>query len=154
MNFIKLKHRNITSAVGRKGIIVDIISAIFIGLFIYTASDKLFTIQGFIKFINGLEFLNFAPAIIAWSIPVIEILISLLLLFPRTRFIGLLASGILMIAFTGYLVYMKMTVEHLPCHCGGAISKLSWVQHIWFNILLIVIAGLGILLHRSNSTDK
>ncbi|MEJ2881405.1 MauE/DoxX family redox-associated membrane protein [Pedobacter sp. GR22-6] len=153
MNFVKLKHVKSPSTFERNVIVVDIICALFILLFIYTASDKLFKIHEFIGFMGKLEFMNVAPALFAWTIPVLEIIISLLLLFPRTQFKGLLASGIIMIAFTAYLIYMKMTAEHLPCHCGGAISKLTWVQHIWFNILLILIAGLGILLYRRKSMD-
>lgn len=41
---------------------------------------------------------------------------------------------------------MKLTAEHVPCHCGGAISRLTWVQHIWFNIMFILMAQIAIYL--------
>ena len=127
--------------------IVNSISAIFIALFVYTASDKLFGMNEFVSFIKSLEMMEYFGTFLAWSIPVSEILISMLLLFPLTRFKGLIASGGLMLVFTVYLMYMKLTVAQLPCHCGGAISRLSWSAHIWFNLLLIILAGLAIILN-------
>lgn len=130
--------------------LVNLISALFIGLFIYTASDKLFTIAEFTEFIAKLKYLNAAPELVAFSIPTAEILVSLLLLFPQSRKTGLVASLFLMTAFTIYLIYMKITMENLPCHCGGVISRLNWTQHIWFNLLFTLMAIAGISLQRKH----
>jgi hypothetical protein len=34
--------------------------------------------------------------------------------------------------------------KNLPCSCGGIISKLSWKQHIIFNLFFIVLSVIGI----------
>jgi len=154
MNLIDSKINSATWLAQKKQMIIHFIAAVFIGLFLYTASDKLFTIHEFATFIGRLEFLSAASGFIAWAIPIVEILIAFLLLLPVTRIKGLIASGILMIAFTVYLIYMKFTADHLPCHCGGAISRLSWVEHIWFNIILILIACFGIFLGSKKRTAQ
>ncbi|TCD03161.1 MauE/DoxX family redox-associated membrane protein [Pedobacter psychroterrae] len=112
---------------------------IFIVLFVYTASDKLVNVKDFSEFLNRLEFIGPYGSVLAWMIPVVEIGISLMLLLPSFRAAGLIVSIGLMLLFTFYLVYMRIAYTHLPCHCGGVISKLTWLQHIWFNVGLIVL---------------
>ncbi|MGN6801262.1 MAG: MauE/DoxX family redox-associated membrane protein [Ginsengibacter sp.] len=46
--------------------------------------------------------------------------------------------------FTTYLLYMILTKSTLPCSCGGAIQKLSWRQHIFFNTFFILISIVAI----------
>ncbi|MDB5156121.1 MAG: hypothetical protein JWR50_828, partial [Mucilaginibacter sp.] len=38
------------------------------------------------------------------------------------------------------ILSMVLWAEKLPCHCSGAIEKLSWTQHIWFNLAFIALA--------------
>jgi len=129
-------------------IIADLITYLFIALFIYTATDKFFGFANFEKFIIKLDLMRAIGKYVAFLIPASEVAISLVLLFPKTRKLGLYYSLGLMILFTAYLVYMKLTAETLPCHCGGVISRLSWTQHIGFNILLIGLAIAGIAAFR------
>ncbi|WP_316748949.1 MauE/DoxX family redox-associated membrane protein [Pedobacter gandavensis] len=127
-----------------KEITIDAVAYIFIALFIYTATDKFMTMDVFIKFISRLDMMHSVGKYVAWLIPITEVVISILLMVPITRRKGLIASGILMTVFTLYLIYMKIFIEVVPCHCGGVISSLTWMQHIWFNIIFIVLAGIAI----------
>lgn len=131
-----------------KNIVIDIVAYIFMALFVYTATDKLGEIPVFTKFLSRLDLIGFLGKYLAWAIPITELIIAALLIFPMTRMKGLIASGGLMVIFTIYLIYMKLTAEHLPCHCGGLISLLSWRDHIYLNIIFIFIAGIGIYLSR------
>jgi len=86
--------------------------------------------------------------IIAWGLPIVEFIVSLLLFFPRYRLIGLYSTFALMIGFTGYVVVVLTTSEELPCSCGGIIEDLSWQGHLIFNSSLIVLAFIGIKIGR------
>jgi hypothetical protein len=137
-----------------KKTIVEVISALFIFLFLYTAISKSFNIE---KTVNVLEkapgFSQYALAI-AWITVVTEYLIAGLLYLPKTRKMGLYSFTALMTMFTGYIIYMKAFAATLPCSCGGIISKLSWNQHLIFNIFSILLAVFAILLLRSKSNTN
>ncbi|ALL05761.1 hypothetical protein AQ505_09810 [Pedobacter sp. PACM 27299] len=85
---------------------------------------------------------------LAWLIPAVEILISMLLIIPKTRRYGLVSSLLIMIAFTSYLIYMISYGGPKTCGCGGVIQSLTWVQHIWFNISFIFLAGIALMFIR------
>eukprot|EP01132_Coremiostelium_polycephalum_P019403 gene19403-23070_t len=87
--------------------------------------------------------------VIAWTIPLTEIGISILLLIPFTKRRGLYFSMLLMIVFTIYLIYMVLSASQLPCHCGGGISSMSWKEHIIFNIGFIALAVTGLALYKN-----
>jgi hypothetical protein len=129
-----------------KDIIIEIICSLLIILFIYTSLSKLSAYDNFTVQLSKSPFITSYAESIAWSIPAVEILISLLLVIKRTRLIGLYASFFLMSLFTAYLIIMLNFSYHIPCSCGGALQYLSWNEHIVFNAFFIVIAGAGALL--------
>jgi hypothetical protein len=59
---------------------------------------------------------------------------------------GLYASFFLMSLFTAYLMIMLNVSYYVPCSCGGVLEKLSWNQHIVFNVFFIVISAAGAIL--------
>src|SRR5687768_1820434 len=79
----------------RKSIIVDILSYIFILLFIYGSLRKLLDPQMFIKEISHLPFLQTIGRFIVISICCVEILTAILISITRTRLIGLILALIL-----------------------------------------------------------
>ena len=125
----------------------EIISALFILLFVYTATSKLLAHETFIISLEKSP-LSFASDTISWFVPAIELLISALLLLPRYRKEGLAASFILMILFTLYIAYMLLTSSHLPCSCGGVINKLSWQGHLWLNIFLTMLSATALYIQQ------
>ena len=131
-----------------KEVIVDIITYLFVVLFVYTATDKFWKIESFQIFMSRLDLFHYTGKYVALMIPSSEVFISVLLLIHKTRRLGMFLSLSLMTVFTAYLIYMKLTAEVLPCHCGGAISSLSWVQHIWFNIILILMSVAALILDK------
>ncbi len=137
-----------------KNIFLNTTAFIFIVLFVYTVSDKLINLQEFREFLSRLELIGFMGGVLAVLIPIFELLISLLLLVPSLRRLGMLASCVLMSLFTLYLIYMRFTAAELPCHCGGAISTLSWTQHIWLNLMLILLSALVVFINRGFSNRR
>jgi hypothetical protein len=123
-------------------------------LFLYTAYAKIIDHDRFLKGLTRVHIISGFALYISYSVPITEILISLLLLVPQTAKIGLYAFTGLMSVFTLYIISALFWEPKLPCHCGGAIEKLSWTQHTWFNLAFIVIAIVALRLIHSNYIIK
>jgi hypothetical protein len=131
------------------------ISILLIFLFAYTGSSKLLDSKGFAAVLSKIPLIGRGAGIVAILLPLAELLIALLLLFERTRLIGLYASLVLLSIFTVYLVYMVLAVPKLPCSCGGVIGTMSWKQHIVFNAVFVGVTVIGIRnMRRCSSVVK
>jgi len=133
----------------KRNLYIEIACAILILLFAYTASGKIVN-HSFFKNTMYMSIPGHrkGAAIIAWLVPVTELIIVLLLLFQQTKIAGLYSSLILLTGFTGYILYMILSRDNLPCSCVGVISKLSWKQHIFFNLFFIAISTAGIISYK------
>jgi hypothetical protein len=87
-----------------KNTFVDIVAALYILLFLYTAISKSFNIAGTVVVLKKVPFLGKYALEIAWVVVISEYLAALLLFVPRYRKIGLNISLVLMAAFTSYIV--------------------------------------------------
>lgn len=132
----------------KRNTIVEIISSLFILLFVYTAISKLANIDRFQNVLHNAPKIGKYAHVISWLLPITEIVVALLLFFPKTKKIGLYSSLLLMVAFTGYLFYMIFFAYNLPCSCGGVLEKMSWNQHLIFNCFFTLLAGIGIWLNK------
>lgn len=130
--------------------ISEIMGALLILLFAYTATSKLFAFHRFESVLRSAPLIGYHARLFAALIPAVEWVVVLLLLQPLSRKSGLIASGLVLIVFTVYMAFMVFTDPSLPCSCGGVIQQLSWKQHIVFNLLFIAIAAAGIAAERRN----
>jgi len=135
-----------------RAIIIEIICGLFILLFIYAAVSKLLDVEKFRVQIGQSPLLTRMAGFVAWFVPAIEILISLLLTIGRTRLLGLFASFGLMVMFTAYIVAITQFSEHVPCSCGGVLAKLGWTEHLVFNVGFVVLGIVGVIL--VSTTEK
>lgn len=134
-------------------IIVELICVLFVFLFVYTAVSKFIDYQDFKAVIGQSPLVtNFAGSL-SIAVPLLEIAISLFLIVPRWRLIGLYASFALMVIFTTYIVILVSFSEDIPCSCGGVISRMSWQEHIVFNIFFVLLAFVGMIL-QTKTTSK
>ena len=124
--------------------VLQIASSLLILLFAYTAFSKLFDYRAFTQTLSESPLIHNGADTIAWLLPAIELVVVLLLFFEGTRRVGLYASLLLLVLFTLYLLYMVLFVADLPCSCGGVLSKMSWKQHVFFNLFFIVVNLIGI----------
>jgi uncharacterized membrane protein YphA (DoxX/SURF4 family) len=152
-----IQNRNLLLTWISKSTIVEIISILFVILFLYTGISKLMEYGVFKEQIADSPILKPFASFIAWSLPLTEFLVSILLIIPRWRLKGLYASLVLMIAFTLYIGAIMIFNKELPCSCGGIISLLSWKEHLVFNSVFIGLAFAGVQLEKrirqSNKTD-
>lgn len=141
-----------------RSIIIEIIVFLFIVMFLYASVSKLSHYQtSYLQMVNQ-PFPDQIAGFMTWFVPAIEILICIGLAITRTRLLALYVATILMTIFTGYVVYIWFYMDGaIPCSCGGAISSLSWPQHIYFNSFFVIIGLIGMVLHRKkdhNSTQR
>lgn len=133
-----------------KEIIVDIISYLFIFLFIYTAYSKGTDHATFANSLSRYTILESYADQIAWLVIAAEVFVSGLLLFPKTRKLGLIASLILMLSFTVALLIMVFTMDTQFCSCGGVLNSMGAKEHIWFNTGFIALSIIGIMLSKKS----
>jgi len=138
----------------KKETIVEIIAYVFVILFLYTGIGKLMEYDVAKEQIGLSPLLEPIAQEVVIILPVLEIVTALLLFFPKTKKYGLKASLALMLAFTGYVIYILGYNDQLPCTCGGVLEKMSWPQHLIFNGVMIVMSLAGIILSRLPSRNS
>ncbi|HEX7955457.1 MAG TPA: MauE/DoxX family redox-associated membrane protein, partial [Pyrinomonadaceae bacterium] len=86
-------------------------------LFLFAAGAKLFTLSDF-----AANLANLVPAQLVWpaAVAVIasEILISLLLIIPRTARPGAALAALLLVGFAAYALYYVYVLHGEPLECG------------------------------------
>lgn len=138
-----------------KSIVLETICLLFGLLFVYAAVSKLLDFENFQVQLGQSPLLSSFAGWVAWTVPVLELLISLLIIFNRWRIIGLFAAFSLMIMFTTYIVVILNFSSFVPCSCGGILEKMGWTEHLIFNIIFVLLALLGIIiLEKSNSVKS
>ncbi len=132
----------------RRACIVEIISMLLILLFVYAAVSKIIDHKAFLYTLRKSPILSVYSNIISWMVPLAELFIAVLLIFPAYRGTALFYSGLLMCAFTLYIAYMIVFIPQLPCSCGGILKSMGWRAHLVFNICFTVFAFGGWLLRK------
>jgi uncharacterized membrane protein YphA (DoxX/SURF4 family) len=136
-------------------ITIEIITILFIILWIYAGLTKLLDYEKFRFQLGRSPFIQPIAPIIAWAMPLFEIAIAVLLVAKRTREIGMYASFFLMVLFTGYIYIMLHYSYFIPCSCGGILANMPWKTHLVFNVIFSLIGFAGILsLHKRINEDN
>ncbi|QHS58883.1 MauE/DoxX family redox-associated membrane protein [Chitinophaga agri] len=122
---------------------------LFTSMFLYAAVTKLMTFQVFVGQMQRQPFSDAYGRFLSWAIPSVEILLALMMVTNAFRKLGLYLATSLMICFTGYIILVQLKFYGtIPCSCGGVISKLSWTQHLIFNLFFVAIGFAGIYLEK------
>lgn len=129
-----------------KAIFIEVTTALFVLLFIYTAIMKLRDIPFFIGSMNHSPILRPYAPFLSVYIPAVELILAILLIFPDTRYAGLVCASLLMLIFTAYIAYILLSSDQLPCSCGGVIQQMKWPAHLIFNILFLLMGASSIVL--------
>ncbi len=135
--------------------VVEFISYFFILLFCYASISKIMDFENFQIQISESPLLSAYAEFLPFAIIILELIIAGLLCYRKTRNTGLIGSFILMLIFTGYIFIIIRTSENLPCSCGGILEKMSWHQHLYFNIGCVVLSviALGLNLRYSRPAE-
>ncbi len=121
-------------------------------LFALSTYDKILDHERFLTGLSKVNFIGSHATYLAWGVPISEIIVSVLLIYPPSQRYGLYAFTGLMVIFTLYIGSMLLWAEKLPCHCNLIIEKLSFAEHLAFNIGFIALALIGLWLKRNKNT--
>ena len=127
--------------------VVEFISYFFILLFCYASISKIMDFENFQIQISESPLLNGFSEFLPYTIIIAEFLVAGLLCYPKTRNIGLIGSFILMLIFTDYIALILSTIDNLLCSCGGILEKMSWNQHLIFNIGCVLLAAIALVMN-------
>ncbi|MBY0485961.1 MAG: hypothetical protein K2P85_02030, partial [Flavobacteriaceae bacterium] len=133
---------------------IEITGYIYLLLFTYAAFSKLSDYETFVVQLGQSPLLSAFAGWVSWFIPAIEISIALMLMFKQTQFLALNASFILMSMFTAYIYIILNYSEYIPCSCGGILEKMSWTEHLYFNIICSLIAIVAITFYLQLLENK
>lgn len=134
--------------ISTRQIIVQLIAAMLIFLFAYAAVSKLFNFKVFRFTLGQMPVIGPYAAIATVVLPAVNLLAVLLLLIPRTRRAGLFYSLFLLTGYTGYIGYVLLSFEQLPCSCNGIVPWLSWPHHFWLNLVIVALVITSLLLSK------
>lgn len=128
---------------------IILISGLLIILWAYAAYSKLSDLNNFKHAMMTQVFPKWISRILIYLVPLSEIIIIVLLLITNTRLIGMYASLFMMVAFTIYVGGAVFELyDRRPCACGGLFARLGWEKHLKVNIVLTLIAVVGVLLMK------
>lgn len=117
----------------------------FVLLFCYAATSKLTDFQNFQVQLAQSPMLSAFSKLLSFSVPAVEFLIVALLFIPRFKRIALLMAFTLMVMFTSYIYIILNYSSFVPCSCGGVLEKMTWSQHMLFNIAFVIAAAAAII---------
>ncbi|WP_291131204.1 MauE/DoxX family redox-associated membrane protein [Flavobacterium sp. UBA7682] len=126
---------------------IYIVALLHILLFSYAAASKLLDFQNFQVQLGQSPLLSAFAVTVSVAVPMVEFILVLMLMLPRFRLIGLYGSFVLMTMFSAYIVIVLNFSSFTPCSCGGILEKMSWTEHLIFNIVFVVISAIAIILH-------
>ncbi|MEE9361617.1 MAG: MauE/DoxX family redox-associated membrane protein [Cellulophaga sp.] len=129
-----------------KNITVEIICILYAILFFYAALSKAMDYQKFQVQLGQSPILSAYADWIAFLVPAIELILVILLFIVPLRLFALFASFFLMVMFTAYIIIILNFSAFVPCSCGGILEKMGWTEHLIFNIVFIMLAGVAIWL--------
>ena len=129
--------------------VVDGLSIFFILLFTYAAVNKLQRLEDFKTQLAQFPFIGDYAVVITWIVPAILIIISILFLKEKRRVTAFSISLLVMLLFIVYILIVLNFAESIPCSCAGIFNSWSWTEHLYFNIGILLLAGVGIFLSYS-----
>lgn len=128
-----------------KNIFISSVCWIYALLFTYAATNKLLEFENFRMQLGQSPLISSFADWVSIAVPAIEFIIVILLLTTKFRSIGLIITYTLMVMFTAYIYIILNYSTFVPCSCGGILEKMTWKQHLTFNIVFVILAGLSIV---------
>jgi putative oxidoreductase len=118
-----------------------LITMFLVLLFAYTAVSKVLDYELFVfqMKLAPLPLMRTIAPVLGWFMPVLELGLCAGLMIRRFHLIALYSIVCLLLIFEAYIGGMLLSGQHLPCTCGGIISKMNWKEHLLFNAFVIVL---------------
>lgn len=143
-----------TQKLDYKKVIIETIAYAYIILFVYAAMYKLFDIPFFQRQLAKSPLIGDWSILFSYTIPTLELLLAVLIFWPKTKWYGLVGGTALMWSFTVYIAYILNFSPDVPCSCGGVLATMGWRDHLIFNSLYVVAGLTALWLTHSTSKRK
>src|SRR5690606_36684344 len=137
-----------------RNLIQEIVAFLFVLLLVYAAGSKIMDLQKFSVQIGQSTLVTNMSGFVSWFIPIFETITPLLLAIPKYRLPGLYGSFALMTMFTAYIIAILNFSTKIPCSCGGVLELLGWKEHLVFNIVFVILAGIGRWLQSASGSHS
>lgn len=134
-----------------KNIYIEVVIYAHVLLFLYAGIYKLLDYRFFAEQLRLSPIIGIWNNLFAWLVPATEIVIVLLLLWHRTKTIGLYAATGLMFLFTAYIFFLLNFSPMVPCSCGGILSTMGWKEHLYMNAGFVLAGVVAICLGRKQT---
>lgn len=118
---------------------------LFALLFTYAAVSKILDFENFQVQLGQSPLLTAFAGPVSYAVPAVELLLSMMLFFERTKVATLFLSYALMCMFTAYIYIILNWSSFVPCSCGGILERLGWTEHLFFNAAFLLIGSIAIL---------
>ncbi len=139
----------------RRETLLNVIAGLLAALFFYAAMSKLIDYEAAKRGMLGQVFARTVALMLAWLVPLFELLTVCFLVYTPTRRIGLWISFLLMFAFTAYTgTIMTGFFGAVPCSCGGILKSMPHHVHLIFNLSFFLLSSVGLLLERGKYPKK
>jgi hypothetical protein len=129
----------------KKDLAADLIVTLILMMLFYAGFSKYFDFEGFQRAMRNQPFPSWFSSVLVIILPPVEIIVAFFLARERTRLYGLIATVVLMTAFTIYIIAILLHLfPNVPCSCGGIIRALTWQWHLLFNLFFLSLAIIGL----------
>ena len=142
-----MKDASLSGSMPKRNLYVEIIASLLIIFFAHTATTSYIQIES-LK--NLLAFYTLNRSEVAWTMISTELIIAILLLFPRTRKIGLFFT--LLFGLTALIITIQ--TPHYPHDFGGIVNSITRKQKYAFYAALTLISIIGIILSLNRLNIK
>ncbi|GAA0558154.1 MauE/DoxX family redox-associated membrane protein [Chitinophaga japonensis] len=129
-----------------KKVAVTVITLLLVILFTHAGLIKLLDHRVFLEELRSYPLLAPFAGPIARGLPTAELILATLLMWPRTRFLGLSLALLLMAVFAGYIIFLLNGAYQVPCTCETLLGFTTWTAQLKFNLVFLLVALSGFLL--------
>lgn len=134
--------------------LLSFLTLLLLLLWIPVTIDKFWDLQAFKQTLLRQPFPSAWAEVLYWILPTAEGLCVVLLVLrtiddPKTNKFnfskwGFVLSSLLMLGFTLFILFGVLGwYEKRPCGCGSVIPRLTWEEHLVFNLMYLVISLYG-----------
>ena len=134
---------------GKNELYLIILTVFLILFWLYAAGAQISDFNKFKGEMNNQVFSHRISGILAFLIPISEMIIATLLAHPLTRLIGMKMSFLLILTFSIYIGLALLNVySRMPCNCAGLLgSNSSWEANLILNLIVTAVAAAGLILN-------
>lgn len=133
---------------------IELVAYAYILVYIYAAVYKLYDRHFFEQQLLLSPLLGTYAKPLSYMVPWSELIVSMILMWPKSRTIGLWLSGGIMLGFTLYIIYILTLSTYVPCGCGGILASMGWKEHLVFNSVFVILSVMAILFSYQNQRPK